>query len=141
VLPELKNRRAQLPREIVWVRELEAFEGPILSEYRAARGSAQYVEKWCARDAEVTRTLLVRVDQRAIAEYLGRRRTLLSLLTEPSDGMGYVIDRRQDEIIAVYGVYLDDLPQGYLPKSTVYHDEDLRPDWDIVPQSYLIDAN
>jgi hypothetical protein len=66
---------------------------------------------------------------------------MLSLLTEPSDGMGYVIDRRQTETVAVYGVYLDDLPAGYLPKPTVYHDEDLRPEWDIVPQSYLIDEN
>jgi hypothetical protein len=141
MLPDLKNRRSSLPREVVFVRELESFEGPILSEHRAARGSAQYVEKWCARAGGVTRTLLVRADQRAIAEYLGKRRTLLSLLTEPSDGMGYVIDRRQGETLAVYGVYLDDLPTGYLPKPTVYHDEELRPEWDTVPQSYLIDEN
>jgi hypothetical protein len=141
MLPELKNRRNKLPREVVFVRELESFEGPILSEHRAARGSTQYVEKWCARGDGVTRTLLVRADQRAIAEYLGRRRTLLSLLTEPSDGMGYAIDRRRGETLAVYGVYLDDLPAGYLPKPTVYHDEELRPEWDTVPQSYLIDEN
>jgi len=130
VLPEIKNRRDRLPREVVWVRELEEFEGPILSEYRAALGSTQYVEKWCARADGVTRSLLVRVDQRAIAEYLGKRRTLLSLLTEPSDGMGHVIDRRKGETVAVYGVYLDDLPPGYLPKPTVFHDEELRPEWD-----------
>ncbi|HWO20783.1 MAG TPA: hypothetical protein VNO30_18580 [Kofleriaceae bacterium] len=130
MLPEIKNRRDRLPREVVWVRELEEFEGPILSEYRAALGSTQYVEKWCARADGVTRSLLVRVDQRAIAEYLGKRRTLLSLLTEPSDGMGHVIDRRKGETVAVYGVYLDDLPPGYLPKPTVFHDEELRPEWD-----------
>jgi hypothetical protein len=141
VLPELKNRRPKLPREVVLVRELECFEGPILSEYRAVRGSAQYIEKWCARSEGVVRTLLVRVDQRAIAEYLGKRRTLLSLLIEPSDGVGHMIDRRRDETIAVYGIYLDELPTGYLPKPTVYHDEDLRPEWDTVPQSYLIGNN
>jgi hypothetical protein len=141
VLPELKNRRPKLPREVVLVRELESFEGPILSEYRAVRGSAQYIEKWCARSEGVTRILLVRADQRAIAEYLGKRRTLLSLLIEPSDGVGYVIDRRQGETVAVYGVYLDELPTGYLPKPTVYHDENLRPEWDTLPQSYLIENN
>jgi hypothetical protein len=141
MLPELKTRRAKLPREVVLVRELESFEGPILCEYRAVKGSAQYVEKWCARSDGITRTLLVRADQRSIAEYLGKRRALLSLLTDPSDGVGYIVDRRQGEICAVYGVYLDDLPGDYLPKPTVYHDEDLRPEWDTFPQSYLIDAN
>lgn len=141
MLPVLKNRRPRLPREVALVRELESFEGPILSEYRAVRGSAQYIEKWCARSEGVNRILLVRTDQRAIAEYLGKRRTLFSLLTEPSDGVGYVVDRRQGETVAVYGVYLDELPAGYLPKPTVYHDEDLRPEWDTVPQSYLIGDN
>jgi hypothetical protein len=116
VFADLKNRRPKLPREVVLVRELESFEGPILSEYRAARGSAQYIEKWCARSDGVTRTLLVRADQRAIAEYLGKRRTLLSLITEPSDGVGYVIDRLQGETVAVYGVYLDDLPDRPRPE-------------------------
>jgi hypothetical protein len=55
--------------------------------------------------------------------------------------MGYVIDRRQGDLVAVYGYYLDDLPSDYLPQPNIVHDETLRPDWEAVPQSYLIDQN
>lgn len=128
-----------LPRQVTLVRELEYFEGPILSQYRAAHGGSVYIEKWCARDGGVSRFLLVRSEPRAIAEFLGTRITMLKLLTESSDGIGFLIDRRRGDTLGVYVVALDSLPKSYLPKPTRMHDESLRPEWDTVPQDYLLD--
>lgn len=141
MLPQLGQRLEKLPRRLQFVRDLEAFEGPILSEYRAAYGGAVYVEKWCARADGVSRFLVVRSEERAIAEFLGGRLSMLKLLTERSDGFGFLIDQRQGETVGVSIVPIDILPKPYLPKPTRFHDETLRPEWGVVPQSYLIDVD
>lgn len=140
MLPEFPPNIRQLPRPLTFVRDLEAFEGPILSEFRAERGGL-YLEKWCARHEETARTLVVRTEQRAVAEYLARRISMLDLLTVPSDGVGFVVDRIGDSMQAVYRVILSTLPEKYLPRPTAYHDESLRPEWDKTPQSFLLDAD
>lgn len=134
-------RLNELPRRVTLVRDLEEYEGPLLSEYKATYGSAAYVEKFCARSGDVCRYLLVRSDQRAIAEFLGGRLSMLSLLRDASDGVGFLIDRRLTETIAVHIAPFARIPKAYLPTPARMHNEDLRPSWDIVPQSYLIDEH
>lgn len=138
MLPEFPPN-IRVPPNMVFVRDLEAFDGPILSEYRGEQGG-RYLEKWCARDsaAGITRTLVVRTEQRPVAEYLAGRLTMLELLTGPSDGVGFLIDRAGDEIRAVYLVALAGLPQKYLPKPTAKHDQTLRPEWESLPQDFLL---
>lgn len=140
MLPKLGSNLGQLPRALKVVRELEAFEGPILSEL-SADGGGSYLEKWCSKDESKTRTLIVRTEQRAVVEYLAGRMTMLRLLMGPSDGVGFVVDRQNDDqIVAVYLQQLSQLPPGYLPKPTALHDSSLRPDWTKVPQSFLVPA-
>src|SRR5262245_49164567 len=134
MLPQLGQRLEKLPRRLQFVRTLEAFEGPILSEYRAAYGGAVYVEKWCARAHGVSRFLVVRSEERAIAEFLGGRLSMLKLLIERSDGFGFLVDQSQGETVSVSIVPIDILPKPYLPKPTRFHDESLRPEWGVVPQ-------
>jgi len=141
MLPQLGQRLEKIPRRLQFVRDLEAFEGPILSEYRAMYGGAVYVEKWCARADGVSRFIIVRSEERAIAEFLGGRLSMLKLLVERSDGFGFLVDQRGEETVGVSLAPLDVLPKSYLPKSTRFHDEALRPEWEVVPQSYLIDGN
>lgn len=138
MLPEFPPNIRFLP-DLTFVRDLEAFEGPILSEYRASRGG-RYLEKWCARDtaAGITRTLLVRTEQRPVAEYLAGRMSMIDLLMGPSDGVGFIVDRVADEMRAVYLVALSRLPQKYLPKPTAMHDPSLRPEWESIPQDFLL---
>lgn len=139
MLPELPYRVGSFRRALTFVRELEGFEGPILSEYRVARGTARYIEKWCAHDSGVVRWLMVRTEERAIAEYLGGRIPMLQLLTESSDGVGFIVDRRGNEEIAVYLAVIESLPNAYLPAPHAMHDPSLRPEWRFIPQSFLID--
>lgn len=139
MLPEFPPNIGKLPRPLHFVRDLEEFDGPILSELRAEKGGL-YLEKWCAHDGGTVRTLVVRTEQRAIAEYLAGRMSMLNLLTIPSDDVGFIVDRVGDTIQAVYMIRVSILPPKYLPRSVAYHDPALRPDWDKSPQSFLFDA-
>lgn len=138
MLPEFPPNIRFLP-DLTFVRDIEAFDGPILSEYRGSRGG-RYLEKWCARDAaaRITRTLLVRTEQRPVAEYLAGRLSMLDLFMGPSDGVGFIIDRVADDVQAVYLVALQGLPEKYLPKPTAMHDPSLRPEWESTPQDFLL---
>ena len=128
--PEFPDRLAPgLPRPMKHLRDLEEFEGPILSEFQAEHGGGLYLWKWCARQGTVERFLVVRTEQRAVARYLARRLSLLQLLCEPSDGIGFIVDQEGGEVRAAYLVKLTDLPPRYLPKATAMHDEALRPAW------------
>lgn len=139
MMPEFPPNIGRLPRHLDFVRDLEEFDGPILSEYHAKQGGL-YLEKWCACHESTTRTLFVRTEPRAVAEYLARRMSMLTLLTGPSDGVGFVVDKVGDETKAVYMVRVADLPDKYLPRPTAFHDETLRPEWDMSPQSFLLDG-
>lgn len=148
MLPNFGQRTDRLPAGLRLVRELEFFEGPILSEYRATGSGSAYVEKWCAHDGGVSRFLLVRSDQRAIAEFLGGRLSMRELLNSRSDGIGLLIDRagsvapqEHHRMPAVWLVSIAELPRGYLPRPERLHDESFRPEWDTVPQSYLVDVD
>lgn len=140
MLPPIGHRTGKPPTGLQFVRDLEAFEGPILSEYRAAERGAVYVEKWCTRQDGVSRSLLVRSDQRSIAEFLGGRLPMLDLLNKRSDGIGLLIDRDNAQTVEVWLVPIADVPRGYLPRPDRLHDESFRPDWEVVPQSYLVDV-
>jgi hypothetical protein len=130
---------ASLPR-LSRVRDLEAFEGPILTELRAPN-NALYLQKWCAYHDGAVRTLVVRSDQRSVAEYLAGRMTMLHLLTRPNDDVGFLVDRARSETKSVRLVQVTTLPAKYLPKPSAMHDESLRPEWDTIPQSFLVDTN
>lgn len=142
MLPEFGPKlTGGLPRKLEFVRDLEAFDGPILSEYRAVSGGAVYVEKWCTREEGVSRFLLVRSERRAIAEFLGARLSMRQLLTESSDGIGFLVDRSASLPEEVQIVPLANLPRSYFPKPARMHDEALRPDWEVVPQNFLVDSD
>src|SRR4051812_42305243 len=111
-MPEFgEDAEAELPDGIELVRHLEAFEGPILSEYRGPSG-AVYVEKWCAHSRGTSTFLLVRSNHRSIAEFLGGRLSMRALLRETSDKIGFVIAREGRAIASVHVA-----PLGKLPKA------------------------
>lgn len=116
------------PLVLEHVRDLEAFDGPLLSELRAIDG-AVYVEKWCTCDegSRVTRTLVVRSSAQRIADYLAGRVTMMTLLTEDR-GIGLLCDHGPDGLQRVAPVAIADLPPRYLPSAGAYHDPELAPD-------------
>jgi hypothetical protein len=107
------------------VRDIEAFEGPILSERRASDGST-FVEKWCTRSEGTHRCLLVEVDRVAIVEYVMRSRSLLSLLQADND-TGYLVDYAYGIRVRTRRVRVSTLPGSYLPEPSAMHDLTLAP--------------
>jgi hypothetical protein len=140
MLPQVGLKVNRPPRALTLVRDLEVFEGPILSEYKSGDGGL-YLEKWCARDDELVRTLLVRTERRAVAMYLAGRTTMRALLTEQSDGIGFLLDRANGVLRSASLVMLDELPPKYLPTPSARHDESLRPEWQTVPQNFFLDED
>lgn len=127
------------PPRLTWRRDLEEFEGPILSELRKRSGQP-YLEKWCELTPDGSRrSLVVRSEQRAIAEYLSNRRTLLDLITAPNDDVGFVVDRKGGAETFTL-VQVSKLPEQYLPNVNTKHDRDLRPKWSRTPQAFLIET-
>lgn len=117
--------RSSLPK-LAWVRDLEAFEGPILSEYEDADG-ALFLQKWCAYVDGAVRFLVVRSHRLVVADYLNGDMSMLDLLTKPNDDAGWLVDRVGDEVRNVIQARVSELPPKYLPKPSAMHDEDLRP--------------
>lgn len=129
----------RLPRTLNYVRTLEGYEGDILAEYKAESGGSVYIEKWCDCEGNLNRYLIVRTEQRAIAEYLGKRISMLDLLQKASDLNGFLIDRDPNRtIVNIFSVRLAEIPQ-YLPSPEAFHDENLQPNWQRSPQNFLID--
>ena len=138
MLKQYGHKLTSLPWELKYERTLEYFEGDILVEYRAKGKSGFFIEKLCTSENEVYRYLIVRVDQRSIAEYLACKISLKSLLSAASDGGGFLVDKKENLVINTCAIRLDDLPPTYQPNESSLHDPELRPHWDIVPQNFLI---
>lgn len=144
MLPDIGKVVAFPRHDVTFIRDLERYEGPILSEYRAEEGGVSYLEKWCTQTADGTRHrfLLVRSDQRSIAQYMAKRITMLQLLVNRSDGVGFLVDReRTGDTIRTVRValsILSELPPDYLPEEDTYHDESLRPRTKRTLQSFLL---
>lgn len=122
------------------VRDLEEFDGPILTELRRIDRGGTYVEKWCARDDSTQRTIVTRTDTRAVAEYLAGRLSMLDLLTITSDDIGFLVDYRELDVKTSL-VVVSCLPGEYLPRSDVMHDPELRPHWKEMPQFFTLNKH
>lgn len=129
VLPPIGLPHPGFEPELKFVRSLEEYEGPILTEY-AAESGATYVEKWCTQtlDGRTFRSLLVRADLRSIELYLMQRVDLRTLLESRSDGFGFLVDQTPDDPRPTISVVtLQSLPSDYLPAHGILHDPSLHP--------------
>lgn len=68
MLDQLGYKLKKVPIDLVYERTLEFFEGDILTEYRGRKKSSFYIEKLCSSSGSTYRYLLVRADQRSIAD-------------------------------------------------------------------------
>ncbi len=127
------------------VRVLEEFEGPLLVEYRDAQSGETYVYSWvsCMEDGSVTRWMVWRVRPRALASYLKKVSSFLSLLQAAPTGVVYLRDiDKSGTTVATSMVRVDKLPERYLPAPHIMHDaEDEPEDFDSdQPWTVLIDG-
>ena len=123
-LPQSLDR---FPIPATKVRDLEVFDGPLVSEFRSPHGDT-YLSVWCDADDQASRWMFVRVDRRSVLDYLGKRLSLRDVITKPEDGFVYFVDIATDGTVAQVSLRTtDNLPAEYLPTAASFHDENLMP--------------
>lgn len=114
----------RLPVKLKHVRDLEAFEGPLLSEFKSSKGDT-FVYYWCDNDAETNRWLVIRTPKSQLLRYLVRRTDLLDLVDNCPDQTAYVVDI--DSSFAhktVWFANVEDIPADYKPSAGAKFDLD-----------------
>jgi hypothetical protein len=105
----------RLPVELVFVRDLEEFDGPLLSEFRSSNGDT-FLYYWCDCNEQANRWLVVRTPRQDLFRYLVGRVTLRSLIQECRDRFLYVVDLDGDaSVLSAWFVYAENIPEIYLP--------------------------
>lgn len=117
-----------LPFKAAFVRDLEWFEGPLLSELRTEDG-ASILMRWCDMDKTAHRWMVLHVDAASIEDYLTKKIDILSLLN-PLDGFFYFSDMYGANTLRVTRVVKGQVPDVYLPEAAVYYDDCLAPKGD-----------
>jgi hypothetical protein len=114
----------RLPVELEHVRDLEEFDGPLLSEFRSADGEV-FIYSWCDCDEEVNRWIVVRTPLQTLFRYLVGRSTLRELVRDCRDRFVYIVDLdQQAEARATWFITAESLPIQYLPGPASYHPRD-----------------
>lgn len=119
----------RLPVELTFVRDLEEFDGPLLSEFRSANGDT-FLYYWCDCNEKANRWLVVRAPRQDLFRYLVGRTALRSLIRECRDRFLYVVDLDETAtVLSAWFVYAENVPENYLPR----HDSVPRPGTGVEP--------
>lgn len=121
------------------VRDLEYFEGPLLTEFRNESGE-RYVASWCDRDDRVHRWMVFRVSMHDLALYRRGQISLREFMYRSRDDFMYLLDvDGEGTHVKVSLVTLDELPESYEPETDSFFDPDLEPHHDSPNVDVLID--
>jgi hypothetical protein len=105
----------KLPMELQHVRNIEEFDGALLSEFKSATGET-YLYYWCDCDDGANRWLVVRTPPQLLFRYLVGRTALRSLIADCVDGFAYVLDiGPKNERRGCWYIYAGLLPEEYVP--------------------------
>lgn len=119
------TKLSSMPIALHKVRDIEAFEGPVLSEFRATSGDT-YLYLWCDQDDKVNRWLVFRVPERDLIRYTHKAITLRKLVEHPSDGYYFIVDTDKDgQSRSVAIAQRSEVPEGYLPGAQSFHEPEL----------------
>jgi hypothetical protein len=117
----------ELPMALTHVRTLEAFDGPLLAEFRSETGDT-FLYSWCDRDGEIDRWIVVRTPTQDIARYLVRVATLQDLIVRCRDGFVYLVDLdTNDQVLGTFFIKVDALPPQYVPTDQSYYQSKIPP--------------
>ncbi len=109
--------------ELTHVRDIEEYEGPLLSEFRSKSGDT-FLYHWadCDRGAGVTRWVVVRTPRQDLNQYLVRAITLRDVILRCHDQFVYLFDTDADEhVCASYFVRTAQLATDYVPGADSYY--------------------
>lgn len=114
-MPELLKLNFLPVRGLKKVRDLEYYEGPLLSEFHSETG-AIYLYSWCDQLETGHRWMVFRVTLRDLTLYIHGRLSLHKLITEGEEGFVYFVDLdTHGDILDVYFVPIEEIPKDYIP--------------------------
>jgi len=113
------------PADFDHLRDIEVFEGPLISEFRTDNGRV-FLFIWRDRDDEYNRWLAIQVSERDIAMYEARQTTLHRLIQQ-ARGMFLADADAEGSFVRWYALTREELPDTYLPQEASYFDPSLRP--------------
>lgn len=106
---------ARLPIDLEFIRDIEEFDGPLLSEFRSSAGDS-FLYYWCDCNEEANRWLVVRTPRQDLFRYFVGRISLRSLIRECRDGFLYIVDLDADATpLSAWFALPGKLPDNYLP--------------------------
>ena len=111
-------------KNLIHIRDIEYFEGPLLSEYKDDNENI-YIKKWCSWNDVSETWLLVLTTSEDINKYLSKTMSLLNLI---QNGKNFIIETRNiNGSSSSHNVMFEDIDVDYLPKNNAFYDESLAP--------------
>lgn len=108
--------------ELTKVSDLIYFDGPFLSHYVHKSGD-NYLSYWVDCDGEFQRWLVFRVGITSLQKYVDKKMSLLDVIRQLDDGFVYLVDVDVDgQTTKPKILFLDQLPDDYLPEADSYYD-------------------
>ena len=108
--------------ELTKVSDLIYFDGPFLSHYIHKSGD-NYLAYWVDCDNEFQRWLVFRVGITSLQKYVDKRMSLLDVIKQLDDGLIYLVDVDVDGKTTTPKIlFLNQLPDDYLPEADSYYD-------------------
>lgn len=107
--------------KLIKVADLIYHDGPLLSHYVSNKGE-NYLFYWVDVDNEYNRWVVIRTDIFSIQQYLEKKSTLHSIITQPNDGFVYTVDI--DNKIHYHNIKfvpIANLPEEYTPTENSYY--------------------
>lgn len=107
--------------ETKWVRDLQYFDGPLLTQHENALGE-HYLFQWCDQDERATRWLVMRVRERDVLQLLARKIGLRELIGKflPDDYLRVLDFDTSGTLVRLAFVEPSALPVDYLPEGEGY---------------------
>lgn len=112
-----------LPVDLRHVRDLEEFDGPLLSEYRS-KDEETFLYYWCDCSDGVHRWIVIRTPPQFLFRYLAGQTSLRSLITDCFDRFVYFLDIKENKESEAWYMQADRLPANYLPDADSFHQRD-----------------
>lgn len=111
-----------LPTTFTHVRDLEEFDGPLLSEYRSETGES-FLFHWCDRDRHTTidRWVAFRARPQDLNQYLVRMIDLRTVILNCRDEFIYLVDTVSGDVRDAYYLPVKSLPEDYTPGENVLY--------------------
>lgn len=141
---ELKNITGidipNFPLSLTKVGDLIYFEGSLMSVYKD-ENNVPYIFDWVDSDSETNRWLVYQTSCRNLSDYIYKRISHYTFIQLAINDLYFLIDKDLKDNINCKIITLKYIPNSYLPKSTIYFDEEETINLETIIQTFNLQVN